>query len=611
MKKVISVLFLMVSFTLIGCSNQEGDSTEGEAKYEPGTYTEVVPGHNGDIEVDVTFTESRIESVEIVSHNESAGISDQPLNEFPELIVEHQALGIDVVTGATAVSEAILLAVEGAVEQAGGDAQALRDVVVETEQVDEVVELETDIVVIGAGASGMAAALRADELGADVVLLEKMPFIGGAISVSGGNQVVMGSELQEEAGVSDDSVESMVNDFLENGAYLNDEDILTFFAEEVGETTDWLNQYVGIEYDMDDGLHVLAEYENDRELAYVDGGPGFTATAEEAIENSNIELYTSTTANELVVEDEEIVGVIAQESNGRTYEISSQSVILATGGYGNSDELLTEELEDILYYGIESATGDGILMAQEAADADTQLMEYGKQYPNGVEVSEGIAKSTIGGNITAFNEGSAILINDAGERVVNEKGSNREILDVQLEEESQMFYLLLDEETFDMWTPGLEHAGISENDINGWLENNGSETPYFLHGETLEEVAEIADIDPTVLTETVEEYNTAVQNENDEAFNRPVEFMNKEIEGDYFYLIEQKPRFATTMGGLVLNEDLQVMNTEQEAVTGLYAAGEIEGGVMGDDSPSGANNAWALTSGKAAAERAFEAIQED
>lgn len=609
MKKVKNLLFIFTALLAVGCSNDEEGTTEEDALYEPGTYTEVVAGHNGDMEIDVTFSEKRIENVEVISHNESSGISDQPLNEFPELIVENQALGIDAVSGATAVSDAILEAVEGAVIQAGGDAEALREVIVETEQVDEVVELDTDIVVVGAGASGMAAALRADELGVNVILLEKMPFMGGAISVSGGNQVVMGSHLQEEAGVSDDSVESMVNDFLENAEHTNDEEMLTLFAGEVGETTDWLNEYVGIEFDMKDGLHVLAEYEIDRELAYLDGGPGFTATAEEAIENSNIDLYTSTTANELVVEDGQIVGVIAEESNGRTYQISSQSVILATGGYGNSEELLTEELEDILYYGIESATGDGILMAQEAVDADTQLMEYGKQYPNGVEVSEGIAKSTIGGNITAFNEGSAILVSVDGKRVVNEKGSNRDLLEVQLEQDPQMFYLLLDEETFDMWTPGLAHAGISENDINSWLENNGSETPFFLHGDSLEEVAELADIEPDVLAETVEQYNTAVQEGNDEDFNRPEEFMNKEIEGETFYLIEQKPRFATTMGGLVLNEDLQVLNTDHEVISGLYAAGEIEGSVMGDDSPSGANNAWALTSGKIAAERAFDAVE--
>ncbi|WP_130860025.1 FAD-dependent oxidoreductase [Gracilibacillus phocaeensis] len=610
MRKYLYMFFFILLFSLLACSNQEeGEATSGELLYEPGAYTEIVDGHNGDVEVEVTFTEDRIEAVDIVSHNESPDISDKPLNEFPNLIVENQSLAMDAVSGATYISEAILTAVEGAVNQAGGDVEALKNVPITTEQVDEVVPIATDVLVIGSGAAGMAASLRADELGADVVLLEKMPFIGGAISVSGGNQVVMGSELQAEAGVTNDSAESLIQDLLENGAHMNDEETLTLFAENVGETTNWLNQYVGIKYDMEDGLHVLAEYEHDRELAYVNGGSGFTETAEQAMENSDIELYTSTTANELVVESGRVVGAIAQEDSGRTYEITAESVILATGGYGNNDALLTDELKNILYYGIESATGDGILMAQEAVAADTQLMKYGKQYPNGVEVSEGIAKSTIGGNITAFNEGSAILINDAGERVVNEKASNRDILKVQLAEESQMFYLLLDEETFEMWTPGLAHAGISESDIDGWLENNGSETPYFIHGDSLEDVAEIADINVDVLSATVEQYNHAVQAGYDETFNRPDAFMNKEVEGNHFYLIEQKPRFATTMGGLVLNGDLQVMNTDQDPIEGLYAAGEIEGGVMGDDSPSGANNAWALTSGKIAAEKAFETIE--
>lgn len=132
---------------------------------------------------------------------------------------------------------------------------------------------------------------------------------------------------------------------------------------------------------------------------------------------------------------------------------------------------------------------DGVVMAtSEDIEAATRLMEYGKRYPNGIEISEGIAKSTIAGNIAAFNE-SAILVNTSGKRVVNEKSSNRNILEVELAQENQMLYLLMDQSTFDIFRSKLSEAGITENSMNEWLKNNGSTTPYFFHADSISELA--------------------------------------------------------------------------------------------------------------------------
>src|SRR5699024_7886231 len=126
----------------------------------------------------------------------------------------------------------------------------------------------------------------------------------------------MGSKLQVEAGVSDDSVESLIDDFKANGNNKNDEDLLKLFAENVGSTTDWLNDYVGIKYNMEDGLHVLAEYSHNRELAYDGGGQGFAETARAKVEESNIDLHLNTRANKLIVEDGKVVGVEAETTAG-------------------------------------------------------------------------------------------------------------------------------------------------------------------------------------------------------------------------------------------------------------------------------------------------------
>lgn len=590
---------LTLSMTAGTVSMAEADSA---GAYTPGTYTAAGAGLNGDVVVEVTFSEDAIESVEVKEHSETDGIGSLAVDSLPGEIVETQSLGIDGVSGATMTSNAILEAVADCVTQAGGDAEALKEAPQEDVQAELAEEtLETQLVIIGGGGAGMTACIRAAELGLDVVLVEKMPFMGGAISVSGGNQVVMGSDLQKNAGVTEDSAESMYEDFMANGAGLNVPELLTLYAENVGETSDWL-QANGVTFDTESGLHQLAEYSYDRELAYTGGGAGAAEAMREAIAGTDAVVLLETKAEELLVDENGAVTGVKAVSADTSYTISAQAVLMATGGYGNNKDLLSEEMQGALYYGPVSSTGDGLLMATaEGIDADTRLMEYGKRYPNGIEVSEGIARSTIAGNIVGWTM-SAILVNAEGNRVVNEKASNRTILETELQEPDQTLYLLMDEETFSVWRTKLGEAGISEEDIDGYLANNGATTPVFAHGDTLAEAAEAAGIDAEALKATVEKYNGFVQAGEDTDFGRSAEYMTMEIGDGPYYIVEQKPRFATTMGGLVINTDLQVMNTSGEVISGLYAAGEVVGGVMGDDSPSGANNGWAVTSGKLAAE---------
>lgn len=469
------------------------------------------------------------------------------------------------------------------------------------------VVLEADLVVVGGGGSGMSAALRATELGLNVILVEKMSYLGGAMLMSMGNQVVTGSELQKEAGVTNDSPESMAEDFMANGANLNIPELLNLYAENVGEATNWLSNFV--DYNMEEGLHVLAEYKINRELQYVGGGAGGATQLSEAVKNTDAEILLGTRATELLTDESGAVVGIKAESDDAQYTINAKAVLLATGGYGYNRDILPEELQTAVYYGAVSATGDGLIMATaEGIDAATRYLEYGKRYPNGIEYAPGLGKSTLGGNIAAFGI-SAILVNPEGVRVVNEKASNRTILEAELEQTNDMLYLLMDAASFEVWRTGVAANGISEEEIEEWLANNGSTTPIFAHGETLDEVAALVGMDADTLKTTVETYNSYVQAGEDKEFGRAAEYMSAEIGDGPYYLIEQKARFATTMGGLVINTSLQVENTSGEVISGLYASGEVVGGVMGDDSPSGANNGWAVTSGKLAAESIAEALK--
>ncbi len=598
MKKYLSLILVLAMVLCMAAYGAAPVQATQAGTYTPGTYTGVGAGKNGDITVEVTFSAEKIESIRIVSHTETPSLSDAAIEQIPAKIVESQSLGVDAVSGATYTSDGIVAAVADAVKQAGGDVEALKNVQVAAgEHTEE--ELTTDVVVVGGGGAGMSAAVRLAELGQQVILFEKASFLGGAISVSGGNQVIMGSQLQADNGVEDDSVESMVADFEANGANKNNKEILTLFAENVGAATDWLVASCGIEFDA--GLHQLGEYSHNRELAYTGGGAGFAERMRKAVERSGATVYLSTKVESLLVEDGAVVGVKAVSTDGtKEYTVHAANVVLATGGYGNNKDMLTDEMKSALYYGPSTSTGDGIRMA-EAVNAQTANMEYGKRYPNGIEVDTGIAKSTIAGNIVGWTM-SAILVNADGNRVVNEKASNRTILEEELQQPGGMLYLLLDSETFEVWKTKLAPAGISEGDIEKYLAANGTTTPVFAHGETLEEAAAAAGVNAENLAATVEKYNSFVEKGEDADFGRNASYLTMKIGAGPYYLIEQKPRFATTMGGLVVNTNMQVLNQEGSAISGLYAAGETCGQVMGDDSPSGANNAWAITSGKLAAD---------
>ena len=588
MKKI---LVFALALAMLFCSMSAFAMTDG-------TYTGTADGRNAPVTVEVTIAGDAIEKIEVVSHEETDGIGTIAVDSLPAEIVESQSLGVDSVAGATLTSEAILAAVADCIEQAGGDVEALKAVAIAEKVPTKEETIETDLVIVGGGGAGMVAAIRARELGLDVVLLEKMSFMGGAISISGGNQVVSGSKMQKDLGVTDDSVESMVEDFMANGANLNVPELITLYAANVGETSDWLES-IGVTYNLEGGLHKLAEYSHDRELAYTGSGAGAAENMRNIIAENGTKVLLNTRATELISENGAVTGVIADDGE-TVYTVKADAVLLATGGYGYNKDLLEGDMKNALYYGPVSSTGDGLLMAT-AIGADTRLLEYGKRYPNGIEVSEGIAKSTINGNIPAWKL-SAILVNKEGKRVVNEKASNRTILETELQQTGQELYLVMDQATFDVWKDALGY------DVSAYLEANGATTPVFGHGDTIAEAAEAAGVDAAALEATVETYNSYVEAGEDAEFGRGAEYLTVKIGEGPYYIVEQKPRFATTMGGLVIDEALEVVNTEGGVIPGLYAAGEVVGGVMGDDSPSGANNGWAVTSGRLAAESIAAAL---
>lgn len=598
MKYKLSVISALTALSLA--------SVAQAAAYNAGTYTAVAKGNGGEVPVTVTFSSDAIQKIEVGQNKETPGIGSVAIETLPKTIVDKQSLGVNGVSGASITSKAILAAVAACVKQAGGNVEALSKVQ-KTQTAAPAQTLNADIAIVGAGAAGQTAAIRASELGKKVVLLEKMPFAGGAAAVNGGTVVIQGSKIQKDAGVKDDSPAIMTEDYIKNGHNLNDRRMLALYVNNVGPMVDWATTYAGMKLNTKAGFTNEAEHSKPRVMRWIDGAQGATRYFKAAVAKSGTKLLLGTPAKELIVKDGKVVGVKAQGSDGTFYTINAPAVILTTGGFGANKGMLSGNLKNALYYGVKSSNGEGHQMAMKIG-AKTQMMDLGKIYPNGMEVAPGIAKSTIWSNKAAFEDNAGIMVNKAGKRVISELDTNHNIKNEEVKQGGKLF-ILMDEPSYQAFLTKLSITGISEADMDKWLAQDGKGYPIVVKADTIEAVANKAGVNGAELAKTVAKYNGFVKAGKDADFNRPAKFMKKQVAavGPY-YIVEQQPRFATTMGGVVTNDKLNVVDKNNKPIPGLFAAGELVGGAMGDDSPPGGNMAWAMTSGKLAAEQAVNSL---
>ncbi|MBM6705153.1 FAD-dependent oxidoreductase, partial [Sutterella massiliensis] len=280
------------------------------------------------------------------------------------------------------------------IKKAGGDPKDYLKAVEKT-AAGQTQNLETDLVIIGGGGSGLTAAVRSAELGTKTVVLEKMQVLGGAAGICGGQIAVQSAQIQKDLGVQDDSPAWFAYDLLANGHMRNDLTALTAYSDNLGASVDWAMKSLGMTQFEEMKLQYRGEFSKDRSLYIKGAGAGFISLLTNKLSDMPVTIKTGTKV-EKILKDEKgaVVGVEATDANGTKYVVRSKAVLLATGGYGANREMLAGDLQKALYYGPVCATGDGHRMA-EAAGAKLINMELGKQYPNGIEVAPGLAKSTI------------------------------------------------------------------------------------------------------------------------------------------------------------------------------------------------------------------------
>ena len=383
-KKLISVgLALAMVLGLASCGGSKDPAPNApDSQWADGTYTSSANGMNGAVKVSVTVEGGKITKVDVVDHQETAGISDPALEQIPAAIVEAQSTEVDVVSGATMTSNAIIEAAKKALSGEGEDEVGALELTV-----------EPDVIVVGAGMAGLTAAVRASELGAKVLVLEQNFRVGGSANTAGGSISGAGYEIQKAAGI-EDSPEAFYDDFVNMGGgeqNLNPE-VAHVHAQKAGEAIDWLKDYVGVEFGdtVDSGGYLTM---NTFRVTYTAGGASsggglyfinaLSAKLDEAIAAGSAQLCLNTMVDDVVLNDKgDICGVKVGEQ-----VINAPSVVIATGGYGYSEKWLKEyNFTNITSNDPVTAIGSGFDFARTAGAAFDN-MDYCSCYGGSVPVS--------------------------------------------------------------------------------------------------------------------------------------------------------------------------------------------------------------------------------
>lgn len=567
-----------------------------------GTYTGVGQGKNGDVTVELQVTGGKLAAVRVVKHVETPGISDAAMTQFPQRVVDAQSLKVDAVSGATLTSDGIRNAVADAIRKAGGDPAAFAAVIVKKNVAAKLVKDQADVIVVGAGGSGISAAVRAETLGANVILIEKMPVIGGATALNAGTLIATGSRFQKESlKETKDSPELAAKDIFRVGKNRNDPVLVKQVTERVGGVVDWLVYDLKIPYGP--AATQYPDHSANRQLGVTGRSVNFLKLMREKFEHMGGKLMLETRAQELLRDkDGRVVGVRATDAAGNTVELTSKAVILASGGYGAVKSMLPKEMNQYVFYGLDSETGDGFKMAT-AIGADTINMDLVKMYPQGVETVPGHGLAATASSTDTMKKSGAIYVNRDGQRYVNELASLGELTDTTVAQPGHIAYIVMDKKAWKEYVnKSLEDRLVpDEATLMKWTKivNNGR--PVMAVADDLKKAAEVMGVNPDGLTKTVKEWNDMVAAGKDTKFGRKI--VGGLGEGP-FYIVEQKVRYQTTLGGLRAGEGMRILDKNGKPIEGLYGAGCVVGGANGADSMTAMMNSWAIVSGVIAAETA-------
>ena len=600
---------------------------QAAAAFTPGTYESVQYGNNDYLHVQVTFDEDSIVSVEVPQHSETPFMGARAIELLTADIVDYQTLNVDSIAGATITSGALKAAVADCVRQAGGDPAALQNPVpAKGEKKAEVTVENADVIVVGAGGAGLAAAVTAAQNGRQVVVIEKMPIIGGntlrcasayntadperqaALPMTEQLKASVEKAISEEP-VSEAHAQLMADVKEAYDAYLasgsetlfdcpawhalqtyngGDKvghiDLIRQYAEHTLETLNWMISLGSpVTQKVSQGAGALWQRTHQIDAP---AGTGFITPLYNAATENGVRIVVNMKADSLIVEDGRVVGVNATDEFGSAYQwMAANGVILATGGYSNNKEMRQASspvlTPDMVSTNQPGATGDGIIMAT-AIGAATTGMDYVQVYPlatPGSGALQGRARKMSGLD-------DVIDVNKEGLRFVHEDARRDDFVAAIKQQTDGMCYDINDS------TIVQEYNSFNENVET--LVKLGR----IYKADTLTELAAQLGMPEGNLEKTVAEYNEMVAAKEDPVFGRKL--FDRPIEVGPFYATPRAPSIHHTMGGLLINTQAQVMREDGSAIDGLYAAGEVTGGIHGSNRLGGNATADVLTYGRIA-----------
>lgn len=614
MKKKLfaSLLAAVMVLSMIGCGNTDAPETtvadttaapvgtsapETEAPaVTDGTYEATVTGHNAPITFAVTVADGKVTAIEAVTEDETIGVGKVALGMMSERIIDAQSLSVDMVTGASITSRAVLNAVEKCLTEAGADTAAWTAAAEKPAAKDAV--YDADVVVIGAGGSGLAAAISAEQAGANVIVLEKLSILGGSTNVSEGALNAVDEKRQSAQGI-EDSIEKYYTQTLEGGHNIGDPALVEVLTNNAYPAVEWLES-LGVTFKDEVGTATGALWQRSHYPSTPSGNSYIRVFADYAAKSDKLNILTDTQATELIVTDGRVTGVIAAGKDGETVTVNaSKGVIVATGGFGANIEMRQEYNTGVwshvsldssigctnMYL---SAQGEGLAMAT-AIGAQVTGMSDIQLHPCGTP-GTGLMN-----NIRTSGR-NRIFVNQEGNRFVNE-GAARDVLAQAIFDQQDSTYWIV--------VNSVRYPDREWVDANGATIANMVAQGSVIEADTLEELAEKTGMSYENLQAAIDNYNAVVRGEKEDelGFLANNQADAELLEGPW-YACKKVPTVHHTMGGLKINVNAEVLDTNDQIIEGLFACGEVTGGIHGSNRLGGNAIADCMVFGRIAGENA-------
>ena len=553
-------------------------------------------GKHGDITVAVTFDAGKIQDIKIVKNAENPILAKKVFTDLKDQVVAFSSTDVDLVSGATFSAKGFIDAVNDAAKKAGvtlakADKKALKKAARELPKTSNY-----DVVVIGAGGAGFSAAITARNAGANVVLLEKMPAVGGNSLISGAEMNVAKNWVQPKLGINDDSPELHAQDTFKGGDGKGDMKVINVMTHEALDAAKWCRDYLGVRFE-DDNLFFFGGHSRKRALIPVGHtGTEFIAKFQAKADELGIPVITNMKAEELIKnKDGRVVGVKAT-MDGSEYTFNAKGgVVLATGGFGANPEMVKKYNpkidERFKTTDAPGTTGEALYMA-ERAGAQLVNMGYIQTYPICDPISGAIEL------IADARFDGAIMLNQEGKRFVEELQRRDVLSEAILNQTGQYCWVLWNDNIGKISNTVKAHA----NEYEAFTKQGIMTTC-----DDLKCIADFTKIPFDQLQKTVKRVSDMAGKGNDKDFNHRAGLMDMQ-QGKY-YVIKAVPSTHHTMGGVRINEKAEALTAEGKVIPGLWAAGEVTGVTHGTNRLGGNAYTDIIVFGRIAGEAAAKAAK--